>query len=594
MRFKIAAVVTFVCCISVFAVAQNIQYPTQTGGLNGNEFLPLSYTYPYAPPPMYTTPAQISSYVTGPSGNAMTTTAGNAVLPTARVNIGASNGVLATGGKFVAVGDSLSTGNLLPSPSTQSWPAVLATLPYSAGRLTFSNYAVNGEGLDALTAQYAGTIHPLSPAVTGVPGVLSITMLSNDYPFIDADGLAQYIVRFNAYLTTAKADGWQTLVFTVIPEAGRRQYDYIRVQFNDYVKGNTSLINYVVDPVGMFTDTANTAFYFSDGVHPSVGGSQQIAYMVQANLIAGGRSTSLFNPAAIEGIFPNNVTTFQGEGDTLNVRNTAINGYSSINFQSNDLTASVGLGLSNPSASLASGSMVMNLKNGQPFAMYQGSSNLRWDVDTLGTFNIFGQLSAVNGISMGATSKYLDVYGDNTYWVGMHAAGGFAAQVYMADDSSACLNFGYLTTGRSFTKEMGVCHTGAVTMPNLASSSAATTGTLCWTTGTGNVNVDTTVACLASDERLKNIGAPITSATAELMALKPITYRWKNDTPKAKDDPGEHIGLGAFATGYVDEKLIARDAERNPRGWRQDAMIALLVQAMQEQQREIAALKARH
>jgi hypothetical protein len=131
----------------------------------------------------------------------------------------------------------------------------------------------------------------------------------------------------------------------------------------------------------------------------------------------------------------------------------------------------------------------------------------------------------------------------------------------------------------------------SVTMPGLGTSSAATTGTLCWTTGTGLVNVDTTLACLASDERLKEISGPISGALAEVMALSPIVYTWK-DGPKQASDPGEHFGLGAFATAYVDERLIARDLDGNPRGWRQDAVIATLVAAIQEQQAEISTLRA--
>jgi len=122
----------------------------------------------------------------------------------------------------------------------------------------------------------------------------------------------------------------------------------------------------------------------------------------------------------------------------------------------------------------------------------------------------------------------------------------------------------------------------APTLVNLGTSSAATTGTLCWTTGTGLINVDTTLACLSSDERLKEISGPVTGALGEILALRPIAYRWKDGTPKATDDPGEHVGLGAFATGFADERLIARDGEGNPRGWRQDAVVAATVGAVQE------------
>lgn len=138
--------------------------------------------------------------------------------------------------------------------------------------------------------------------------------------------------------------------------------------------------------------------------------------------------------------------------------------------------------------------------------------------------------------------------------------------------------------------------TGAVTinnvvnMPGLGSSSAATTGTVCWTTSSGLLNVDTTTTCLLSNEQYKDISGGVANARDIIMGLKPIVYKWKPGTPRTDSDPGEHVGLGAFATGYVDERLIARDDSGNPRAWRQDAVVATLVGAAQEQERSILHL----
>ena len=227
------------------------------------------------------------------------------------------------------------------------------------------------------------------------------------------------------------------------------------------------------------------------------------------------------------------------------------------------------------------------------------------------TWSTSGTYLGVNAVS-GFAGNFLD----------FHTAGG--ATLFRVDSAGASRSTGIVNTGGAFTHSAGTVsinnnsnaatsiNTGTnnlnvtiggtsnttllssatITMPNIASSSAATTGTLCWTTGTGNINVDTTTTCLASDERLKEIRGGLSGALDMVMRLKPITYRWKDGTSKTASDPGEHIGLGAFATGYVDERLIGRDIEGNPKGWRQDAMIAALVAAVQAQQREIEALKA--
>jgi hypothetical protein len=125
----------------------------------------------------------------------------------------------------------------------------------------------------------------------------------------------------------------------------------------------------------------------------------------------------------------------------------------------------------------------------------------------------------------------------------------------------------------------------------MTQTSAAQSGTVCNNTG-GTLTYDATLGCLASDERLKEKISPLGTASKILMALQPMTYRWKEGaSSRFADDPGEHIGLGAFATSYADERLIARGGDGQPRGWRQDAMIALLVAAVQEQQVLIAELR---
>jgi hypothetical protein len=127
---------------------------------------------------------------------------------------------------------------------------------------------------------------------------------------------------------------------------------------------------------------------------------------------------------------------------------------------------------------------------------------------------------------------------------------------------------------------------GQLIVPNMTQSATAQSGTVCY--ASGGLTYDATLGCLSSDERLKNIGPRISGAINEAMKLQPFIGQWKTDTLRAKTDPGDHLMLGAWATAYVDERLIARDSLGNPRGVRyQDALPTLLLAAIQDQQREI-------
>lgn len=131
---------------------------------------------------------------------------------------------------------------------------------------------------------------------------------------------------------------------------------------------------------------------------------------------------------------------------------------------------------------------------------------------------------------------------------------------------------------------------GQITAQSMTQSAAAQSGTVCNNTA-GTLTYDATLGCLASAETGKDISGPLPEPLAKVMALSPIQGTWKTDAIRAKDDPGNHFWLGAYATGYVAEELIARDVDGNPRGWRQDAVIATLVGAVQEQQRHIVVLQ---
>lgn len=139
-------------------------------------------------------------------------------------------------------------------------------------------------------------------------------------------------------------------------------------------------------------------------------------------------------------------------------------------------------------------------------------------------------------------------------------------------------------------------HTTATTvgLPTLASSSSAQTGTVCWTTGGGNLTVDTTTTCLLSSRRFKHdIHYLPHGALAEIMALRPASFV-RNATDFDAKDPNagaRHVGLIAEDVALVDKRLISVGPDGKPLGVRYAEMTALLIKGMQEQQQEIDGLK---
>ncbi len=130
---------------------------------------------------------------------------------------------------------------------------------------------------------------------------------------------------------------------------------------------------------------------------------------------------------------------------------------------------------------------------------------------------------------------------------------------------------------------------GGMLLPNLGSSSAATTGTLCWTTGTGNINVDTTTTCLLSTARVKKDVHPLDVGLAEVMKLRPVSYELK-----PQFDPGHlgrQVGLISEEVGALDDRLISHEKSGAALGVRYQQLTAVLVKAIQEQQHQIEQLQ---
>jgi hypothetical protein len=123
-----------------------------------------------------------------------------------------------------------------------------------------------------------------------------------------------------------------------------------------------------------------------------------------------------------------------------------------------------------------------------------------------------------------------------------------------------------------------------VAMANLASSSAATTGTVCWTTG-GNLTVDTTVACLASLGAWKEQIEPLDGALSEILQLRPVSYQLKPEFNP--EHLGRQMGFLAEDVEKIDTRLVGYGGDGKLRGVRYMQMTALLTEGEKELHRTI-------
>jgi hypothetical protein len=93
-----------------------------------------------------------------------------------------------------------------------------------------------------------------------------------------------------------------------------------------------------------------------------------------------------------------------------------------------------------------------------------------------------------------------------------------------------------------------------------------------------------------SDERLKNIKGKFNTGLSAVMRLQPIRYEYKRNNSLGLQSTGEHIG---FAAQDV-EKLVPEAVTRDTRGYllvNNDPILWTMLNAIKEQQQEIAALK---
>ena len=129
----------------------------------------------------------------------------------------------------------------------------------------------------------------------------------------------------------------------------------------------------------------------------------------------------------------------------------------------------------------------------------------------------------------------------------------------------------------------GTFTTTTTTLPNL--TNADTGDYMCWNAGV--VEYDAT-ACLASLRKMKQNIQPLTDGLSEVMKLTPVQFHWK---PQYNKDTRLQVGFIAEDVEKIDPRLAAYKDDGTLESVRYQQMTAVLAAAIQEQQKEIRALK---
>lgn len=143
--------------------------------------------------------------------------------------------------------------------------------------------------------------------------------------------------------------------------------------------------------------------------------------------------------------------------------------------------------------------------------------------------------------------------------------------------------------GSSASSTTTTINSQAVNMPNLTTGTAA--DTVCKTSG-GQLIIQA-AACTISSQRYKEniFSLDEKSGIDEIMELRPVEFNFNRDKFKSSDPVNAYhtqAGLIAEEVAKVDPRLAVYEADgKTVKSYRQEAVISVLIKAVQEQQKEI-------
>ena len=226
------------------------------------------------------------------------------------------------------------------------------------------------------------------------------------------------------------------------------------------------------------------------------------------------------------------------------------------------------------------------------FALY---SNTSGDDNTAdGHFALFHNFTGPRNTATGHGALYGNTTGE------ANTASGFNALLHnTAGSGNIALGASAGTNLRTGNKNIDIGNAGVtdesntIRIGNVANQSATFIAGISGATVAGGVGViiDTNghLGTVVSSERLKDSIKPMAKASEAILALKPVTFRYKKELD-AKGIP--QFGLVAEQVEKVNPDLVARDDQGKPYTVRYEAVNAMLLNEFLKEHRKVEALQA--
>lgn len=207
-----------------------------------------------------------------------------------------------------------------------------------------------------------------------------------------------------------------------------------------------------------------------------------------------------------------------------------------------------------------------------------GTSNIAIGVNAL-----FENTTASKNIAIGVDTLFYNNGSSNT------AIGNYAMQRSTTGKHNAALGYQagqYLTTGNG-----NVC-IGADVGGVAGESNTTRIRNIYATVASGRavyINSDDKIGTLASSRRYKEQIKPMDKASEAILALKPVTFRYKKEV-----DPARSLGFGLIAeeVAEVNAELVTCDANGKPETVRYEVVNAMLLNEFLKEHRTVQDLKS--
>jgi hypothetical protein len=220
-----------------------------------------------------------------------TTTLGTTVfLPTSDVNRFSSGLTVVFEGDSLSAADTVGCKTSLSDMTCADWPTQLMGMSTLRNRVSVkNNFALPGGQASHMQSRYTASVHPLSPAVTGNPGILFVWIGANDYR---VNGTTTIESDISNYWATAKADGWKVVAFTIqkrgddINDGGNGANEANRQTVNSWIRAQfkEGAYDYLVDADRLMSNPWDVAMFSTDTIHQNNNGRYAIAKHVNSVL----------------------------------------------------------------------------------------------------------------------------------------------------------------------------------------------------------------------------------------------------------------------------------------------------------------------